>query len=93
MYDSASAGTWKAASWYHNPRVDALLGQARRTVAQAERVPLYQEACRLIVEDAADIWVFDQIEHVPLARTVQGYKFSLVGSGQEFWHMYFDART
>jgi peptide/nickel transport system substrate-binding protein len=76
-----------------NPYVDALLGQARRRVAQAERAPLYAEACRVIVADAADIWIFDQIEHVPLAKTVQGYQFSLVGSGQEFWRMFFDTRA
>lgn len=93
MYDSSSAGTWKAASWYKNPTVDVLLGKARSIMAQAERAKLYAEACRLIVADAADIWVFDQIEYVPLAKTVQGYKFSLVGSGQEFWHMFFDARA
>ena len=46
-----------------------------------------------MVADAADIWVFDQIEHVPLAKTVQGYRFSLVGSGQEFWRMFFEAQT
>lgn len=34
-----------------------------------------------------------QIEPMPLAKTVQGYKCSLVGSGQEFWHMFFDARA
>ena len=93
MYDSSSRGTWKAASWYSNPQVDMLLGKARRLVAAAERAPFYQEACRLVVADAADIWVFDQIEHVPLAKTVQGYRFSLVGSGQEFWRLFFEART
>jgi peptide/nickel transport system substrate-binding protein len=93
MYDSSSKGTWKAASWYNNPQVDALLGQARSVMAQAERAPLYAEACRLIVADAADIWVYDQIEHVPLAKTVQGFTFSLVGSGQEFWNMFFEARA
>jgi peptide/nickel transport system substrate-binding protein len=93
MYDSSSKGTWKAASWYNNPQVDALLGKARSVMAQAERAQLYAEACRLIVADAADIWVYDQIEHVPLAKTVQGFKFSLVGSGQEFWNMFFDARA
>lgn len=74
-------------------KVDALLGQARRMVAQAERAKLYEEACRLIVADAADIWVYDQIEPVPLAKTVQGFKFTLVGSGQEFWTMFFDPRA
>ena len=93
MYDSASGGTWKASSWYKNPQVDALLVHARSILAQEERARLYEEACRLVVEDAPDLWVYNTIEYVPLAKTVQGFKFSLVDSGQEFWHVSFDPRA
>jgi peptide/nickel transport system substrate-binding protein len=93
MYDSASGGTWKASSWYKNPQVDALLVHARSIIEQEERAKLYEEACRLVVEDAPDIWVYNTVEYVPLAKTVQGFKFSLVGSGQEFWPVYFDSRA
>lgn len=62
-------------------------------VEQDARATLYAEACRLIVEDAPDLWVYNTIEYVPLAKTVQGFKFSPVGSGQEFRHVYFDARA
>lgn len=64
-----------------------------RLLAQDERARLYEEACRLVVEDAPDLWVYNTIEYVPLAKTVQGFKFSLVGSGQEFWHVSFDSRA
>lgn len=93
MYDSASGGTWKASSWYKNPQVDALLRQARSIIAQEERAKLYEAACRLVVEDAPDIWVYNTVEYVPLAKTVQGFRFSPVGSGQEFWPVYFEARV
>ena len=93
MYDSANGGTWKASSWYKNSQVDALLGRARSILAQEERAKLYQEACRLVVEDAPDLWVYNTIEYVPLAKNVQGFQFSLVGSGQEFWPLYFDPRA
>ena len=93
MYDSASGGTWKASSWYKNPQVDALLVQARSILEQEERARLYEEACRLVVEDAPDLWVYNTIEYVPLAKTVQGFKFSLVGSGQDFWHVSLDPRA
>jgi peptide/nickel transport system substrate-binding protein len=56
LYDSSNWGTWKASSWYRNPRVDELLGQARGTVAQEQRARLYEEACRLVVDDAPDIY-------------------------------------
>ena len=85
MYDSANWGTWKASSWYKNPEVDALLHKARRLVEQNQRAKLYEEAYRLVVADAADIWIYNTLEHVPLAKVVQGFQFSPVGSGQEFW--------
>jgi peptide/nickel transport system substrate-binding protein len=93
MYDSANGGSWKASSWYKNPQVDALLTQARSMLEQEERARLYEAACRLIVEEAPDIWVYNTVEYVPLAKTVQGFKFSLVGSGQEFWPVYFDPQA
>jgi len=60
---------------------------------QEERARVYEEAYRLVVEDAPDLWVYNTIEYVPLAKTVQGFKFSLVGSGQDFWHVSLDPRA
>jgi peptide/nickel transport system substrate-binding protein len=88
MYDSSNWGTWKASSWYKNPEVDALLDQARRLVNQDQRAKLYEEAYRLVVADAADIWIYNTLEHVPIAKVVQGFQFSPVGSGQEFWSIF-----
>ena len=85
MYDSSYWGSWKASSWYKNPQVDALLDRARRLVDQEQRTKLYEEACRLVVADAADIWIYNTVEHVPVAKVVQGFQFSPVGSGQDFW--------
>ena len=85
MYDSLYWGSWKASSWYKNPQVDALLDQARRLIDQEQRVKLYEEAYRLVVADAADIWIHNTVEHVPVAKVVQGFRFSPVGSGQDFW--------
>jgi peptide/nickel transport system substrate-binding protein len=85
MYDSSYWGSWKASSWYKNPQVDALLDQARRLVDQEQRAKLYEEAYRLVVADAADIWIYNTVEHVPIAKVVQGFQFSPVGSGQDFW--------
>jgi peptide/nickel transport system substrate-binding protein len=92
MYDSSNWGAWKASSWYQNPEVDALLDQARRLVDQDQRAKLYEEAYRLVVADAADIWIYNTLEHVPLAKVVQGFQFSPVGSGQEFWPISLSAK-
>jgi hypothetical protein len=93
MYDSANGGTWKASSWYKNPQVDDLLRQARSLIDRETRARLYAEACHLLLEDAPDLWVYNTYEYVPLAKTVQGFQFCLVGSGQEFWPVYFDERA
>jgi peptide/nickel transport system substrate-binding protein len=93
MYDSSNWGTWKASSWYKNPAVDELLGRARGTVDQEERATFYEEASRLIVEDAPDIWVYGRVEYPPLAKNVQGFEFCPVGVGRDFWHLYFDSQA
>ena len=90
MYDSANGGTWKASSWYSNPQVDTLLRQARALIDREERAKRYAEVCQQLLADAPDLWVYNTYEYVPLAKTVQGFKFCLVGSGQEFWPVHLD---
>jgi peptide/nickel transport system substrate-binding protein len=83
MYDSALHGTWKASSYYKNPKVDELLRSARIVTTQAERAKMYADATRQVVEDAADIWVYNTVELRGVRARVKGFKFSPVGSGNE----------
>lgn len=83
MYDSQFHGTWKASSWYKNPKVDDLLRKARAETAQDKRKALYEEASRIVVDEAADIWIYNTIQLRGLTKRVQGYRFSPVGSGGE----------
>ncbi len=87
MYDSQFHGTWKASSWYKNDKVDALLREARRSSDHAKRQSLYEEASRIVVADAADIWIYNTVQIRGISARVQGYKFSPVGSGAEFRYM------
>lgn len=87
MYDSDYHGTWKASSWYQNDEVDELLRQARAETEQSTRAELYEEASRKIVEDAADIWIYNTVQLRGLSDRVDGYKFSPVGSGGEIRYM------
>jgi peptide/nickel transport system substrate-binding protein len=93
IYDSANWGTWKSSCFYKNPRVDQLLRQARSHVEQEERTRFYEEACRLITEDAPDIWVYTRMEYPPLAKNVQGFAFCPVGTGRDFWPLYFETKA
>jgi len=88
MYDSGLHGTWKASSWYKNPNVDELLRSARTNPNREERAKLYQQAARLVVDDAADIWVYNTVELRGMRARVMGFKFSPVGSGSELRHMF-----
>ena len=83
MYDSQFHGTWKASAWYKNDKVDQLLREARTSTDQAKRKSLYEEASRIVVGDAADIWIYNTIQLRGISKRVQGYKFSPVGSGGE----------
>jgi peptide/nickel transport system substrate-binding protein len=83
MYDSQFHGTWKASCWYTNAKVDALLRQARSTLGQDKRAPLYEAAIRLIMHDSPDIWIYNSMQLQGLNRRVKGRRFCTVGQGQE----------
>ncbi|WP_439577021.1 ABC transporter substrate-binding protein [Elioraea sp.] len=83
MYDSQFHGTWKASSWYKNDEVDRMLREARAITDQSRRKQLYEQASRIVVADAADIWIYNTVQLRGLSNRVQGYQFSPVGSGGE----------
>ena len=56
-----------------------------RTVA--ERAQFYQQAARLVVADAPDIWVYNTVELRGMRARVKGFKFSPVGSGSELRYL------
>ncbi len=62
------------AGFYQNPRVDELLRRGRTTIDEKERVPLYREAQRLVVEDAPWIFVDHGKQVIVLRKRVQGFK-------------------
>jgi len=90
MYDSQFHGTWKASSYYKNAKVDELLRAARAIPEQKERTRMYAEAAKQIVEDAADIWVYNTVELRGVRARVKGFKFSPVGSGNELRWMHLE---
>ena len=87
MYDSDFHGTWKASAYYQNDDVDQLLRDARASVDQDERDALYKAAYRQIVEDAADLWIYNTIVLRGVSKRLEGLQFSPVGSGAEFRYM------
>jgi len=62
------------AGFYQNPRVDELLRKGRTTIEEKERIPLYREAQRLVVEDAPWIFVDHEVQISASSKRVQGFK-------------------
>ena len=62
------------AGFYQNPRVDELLRKGRTTIEEKERIPLYREAQRLVVEDAPWIFVDHGKQVIVYRKRVQGFK-------------------
>src|SRR5713226_4880604 len=62
------------AGFYQNPRVDELLRKGRTTIDDKERIPLYREAQRLVMEDAPWIFVDHGKQVIVHRKRVQGFK-------------------
>jgi peptide/nickel transport system substrate-binding protein len=62
------------AGFYQNPRVDELLRKGRTTIDDRERIPLYREAQRLVMEDAPWIFVDHGKQVIVHRKRVQGFK-------------------
>lgn len=90
MYNSANHGMWKSSSWYKNPKVDELLNKALVTVSIEERKKLYEDACRLVVEDAPALFVYNTDWYGPFRKNVKGVKFCPLNDGQECRWIYFE---
>ena len=60
-YHSTQAGSWAASSHYKSPEFDELLAQGRSTVDPAARKAIYDQAQQLLVDDAAEIWVYVEV--------------------------------
>ena len=89
MYDSENWGTWKTGSWYKNPEVDALIHEAYVSTDQSVRERNYAEAARIVVDEAASVFIYNTKWFGPFNKDVRGLRFCPVGNGQDFRWVYF----
>lgn len=64
---------------YRNPKVDELVDRARTLDQQDERRRLYQEAAAVIVDDAADLWLYHPDVTAAMSKKVRGVPLSADG--------------
>jgi peptide/nickel transport system substrate-binding protein len=59
-----------------NPQLDALLDKGRYTTERAQRIPFYQQAQKLVVEDAGTIFITHPVISQATSSTVKNYFLS-----------------
>jgi oligopeptide transport system substrate-binding protein len=66
-------------TFYRNPQVDQLLEQARRELDEAQRIALYREVERIVMDDAPWITQHHYVLNFLYQPYVQGVEISLLG--------------
>jgi peptide/nickel transport system substrate-binding protein len=89
MFHSSTAGTFKNAHHYKNPKVDALLDKALGSTDQAERAKYYEEATRIVVDDAPGLWIYNTKWYGPYSKNLEGVVFCPIGNAQEMRTAYY----
>ena len=74
MYHPVNHGQWQASAHFSDAGISKLLEEARATPDSAMRNAKYGEATKMIVEDAASLWVGYTIHRVALRDTVKNYE-------------------
>jgi ABC-type transport system substrate-binding protein len=82
MYNSRNIGAGNA-SFYKNPRFDELTDKALVLTSQQERQPLYEEASRILVDDAAGLFIYNTKWFGPFTKNVQNVRFCPIGDAQD----------
>jgi peptide/nickel transport system substrate-binding protein len=88
LYDSAQWGS-RNVSYYKNPKVDELLHQAYTSLDPELRRKNYEEASRIVVDDAAGLFIYNTTWFGSFAKSIDGVRFCPIGDGQEVRWMYF----
>lgn len=89
MFHSGQWGTFKASSFYKNPKVDELLDTALKSTDRKVREKAYQEAARIVVDEAAGVWIYNTKYFGPWTKSLEGIRFSPIGNGQEMRWVYY----
>ncbi|MCW3474065.1 ABC transporter substrate-binding protein [Limobrevibacterium gyesilva] len=70
-------------SFYKNERVDELTDKALLLTDQEQRRPLYEEASRILSEDAAGLFVYNTKYYGPFTKNVKSVRFCPIGDAQD----------
>lgn len=72
MYHSSAKGGAGNREFYSNLRVDELLDKGKMSIDKQERLEIYEEIQRLIVEDAPDVMLYNRVLSVGMQENLEG---------------------
>lgn len=75
-FDSSNWGLAGNRSFYSNPTVDDLIRRAAVSTDMAERTRLYQEAQRIVIDEAAYVYLYQKGYQVAMRDNVKGYVYN-----------------
>lgn len=81
-----SHGSWTSAAWYSNEEVDQLLAEGRQTIGKENRIPIYEEAQRIIAEDAPALFVMNEAMRNVIRDDVQGFSDNGIAGYRQTFH-------
>jgi len=82
LFNSSNFGAGNN-SFYKNPKVDELTDKALLLTEQEQRRPLYEEVSRLLVEDAAGLFINNTKYFGPFTKNVKSVRYCPIGDAQD----------
>lgn len=71
------------ASYYKNPRVDELCNKALEVTDQEQRRSMYEDVSRILIEDAAGIFINNTKFHGAFTKNTKNIRFCPIGDAQD----------
>ena len=90
MFSSSTAGTFKNAATTRTRRWTSCSTRPCSLTDQAERAKLYEEATRIVVDEAAGLWIYNTKWYGPYSNKLKGIVFCPIGSAQEMRTAYYE---
>lgn len=86
QYHSSNWGAWYSCTFYKNERADELIDLARVTVDEAARIEMYHELQQILIDDAADIWVYARHFLMAMNMNVEGFRYQPAGMDSSYFY-------
>jgi len=89
FWDRPEGGSYQSASFYTNPKVDALVEKAEVTVDEEKRMEMITELQRLVMEDIPELMLFTMPNILGFSDRVKGYSYT-GRIAPDFWPMWIE---